>query len=97
MHVRNANSHDFLIKLTLENDRYGASTRSPKLSFAHFEQSRTNQVVDQKITLTIISLSCHSLKQRYLSISLNEFIPLLKCLTLSWGFLAVSSSWVVEI
>ena len=46
------NSKDFLIKLTLEIGLQQASTRSPKLSFARPEQSRTNQVVDQKITLS---------------------------------------------
>ena len=69
-----------------------------KLSFACPEKSRTNQVVDQKITLTHTYLSCHSLKQICSSIGLNELalLPLLKYLTSSWGFLADSSSWVVE-
>ena len=43
-------------------------------------------------------LSCHSLKQRDSSISLNELstIPLHNYLTHSWDFLAVSLSWAVE-
>ena len=98
MRVRKANSHDFLVKLTLENNLYWASTRSPKLSFSRPEQSRTNQVVDQKITLILTILPCLGLKQRCPSISLNELalVPLLKYLTPSWGFLAVSSFWVVK-
>ena len=70
----------------------------PSCPFARPEQSRTNQVVDQKITLTHTYLSCHSLKQGCSSIGLNELalLPLLKYLTPSWGFLADSSSWVVE-
>ena len=70
----------------------------PKLSFARLEQSRTNQDVDQKSTLTHTYLSCHSLKQRYSSISLNALalLSLLKYLTPSWGFLTDSLSWVVE-
>ena len=43
-------------------------------------------------------LSCHGLKKRDSSISLNKLvtIPLHNYLTPSWGFLAVSLSWVVE-
>ena len=88
----------FSDQIDVENCLQQASTRSPKLSFARPEQSRTNQIVDQKITLTLTYLSCHSLKQRYPSISLKELalIPLLKYLTPSWGFLAVSSFWAVK-
>ena len=89
-----------LIKLALENGLQQGSTRSPKLSFACPEQNRTNQVVDQKITLTrtLPYLSCHSLKQRDSSISLNRLaiMPLHNYLTPSWGFLAISLSWAVE-
>ena len=55
------NSKNFLIKLTYEIGRVQASTRAPKLSFARLEQSRTNQVVDQKITLRYTYLSCQNL------------------------------------
>ena len=73
----------------------------PKLSFARPEQSRTNQVVDQKITLTHTCLSCHSLKQRCSSVSLNvlALLPLHKYLTHPWGFfsyLLVLSYWELE-
>ena len=53
MCLNNANSHNFLIKLTLKNGLQQASTRSPKLSFARPEQSKTNKIVDQKITLSL--------------------------------------------
>ena len=48
--------------------------------------------------MILTCLSCHGLKQRCPSISLNELalIPLLKYLTPSWGFLAISSSWAVQ-
>ena len=55
------NSKDFLIKLTYEIGRVQASTRAPKLSFAHLEQSRTNQVVDQKIIISHTYSPCQDL------------------------------------
>ena len=98
MYERNANSQDFLIKLTLKIVSSKRQQDPPSCPLLVPSKVGRIRLLIRKSLWLVSYISCHSLKQSDSSISLNKSvsIPLLNYLIPSCGFLAISLSWAVE-